>query len=93
MRTIYNILRHELIGLETKIVKATDKNYMISGRIIDETKNTISIESDRKIKKLPKNCITLQLKLDDCIVNIDGKLLVGRPEERIKKKYKIYFPF
>ncbi|MFN3527826.1 MAG: ribonuclease P protein component 1 [Candidatus Altarchaeaceae archaeon] len=95
MRTIYNILRHEIIGLYVKVVKASCLGYLKSGKIIDETKNMIVIETDEKeIKKLPKRDIVLQMTLDDSsIVEISGKLLIGRPEERIKKKYKIFFSF
>lgn len=92
---IYDILRHELIGLKVKVVKATDPGYLKSGKIIDETQQMIVIETDEKeIKKLPKRDITLQITLNNSsVVEISGKLLIGRPEERIKKKYKIYFSF
>lgn len=95
MRNPYNILRHELIGLYAKVVDATHEGYKLSGKIVDETKNTLSIEtteSAKKTKIIPKNCVVLELALDDgSVVRVDGRLLVGRPEERIKKKYKIKF--
>ncbi|HEX55229.1 MAG: ribonuclease P protein subunit [Candidatus Altiarchaeales archaeon] len=92
MITPYNILRHELIGLEARVVDATHPGYKCRGKIVNETRNTIDIETKSGRKRLPKDCIVLELKLPlDSIVRIDGKLLVGRPENRIKKKYRIKF--
>lgn len=93
MITPYNILRHELIGLEARVVEATHPGYKCEGEIMDETRNTLKIKtSHRKIKKLPKDCITLELKLpQEAKVKVDGNLLLARPEDRIKKKYRIKF--
>ena len=93
MITPYNLLRHELIGLEVKIINSRHKDYIgISGKIVDETKNTLIIEDSNVEKTIPKNCITLEVKLpDDAIVKINGNLLSGRPEDRIKKKFRIRF--
>lgn len=88
MRDPYNILRHELIGLYAEVVDSTHEGYKLSGKIVDETKNTLVIEK----KTIPKNCVFLKLTLDDgSVVCVDGRLLLGRPEERIKKKHKIKF--
>lgn len=93
MITPYNILRHELIGLEAKIVDSTHPGYMCSGTITRETRNTLEIQGqDKKARTLPKDCITLELKLPAGeIVKLDGKLIVARPEDRVKKKYRIKF--
>jgi len=92
MITPYNVLRHELTSLNARVVDATHEGYKCSGRIVGETRNTIKIEQKGKVKTLPKDCIVLDLTLPDkCIVRIDGKLLVSRPEDRIKKRYRIKF--
>lgn len=92
MITPYNILRHELIGLPVRIVSASHEGYKCTGLVVDETKDTIKIKTDAGIKTLPKDCITLETLLPQGdVVQIDGKLLVSRPEERIKKKYRIKF--
>lgn len=92
MITPYNILRHELIGLRARVVNSTHKGYECGGRIVGETRNTIEIEQKGKVKTLPKDCIVLELDLPDgCVVRVDGKLLIARPEDRIKKKYRIKF--
>lgn len=92
MITPYNILRHELISLNIRVVDATHPGYKLNGKIIGETRNTLKIKSKGDVKILPKNCVTLELKLPDGeVVRLDGNLLVSRPGDRIKKKYRIKF--
>ncbi len=93
MITPHNILRHELIGLRVDIVEATHRGYVCSGKIVDETKNTIKIRLEGGMEKtLPKDCIALKITLpDETVVRVDGKLLVARPEERLKKRIRIRF--
>ncbi len=88
----YNILRHEFIGLPVRITSATHEGYKCAGTVADETRDTITIKTDAGIKTLPKDCITLEVNLPQGeIVQIKGKLLLSRPEDRIKKKYQIKF--
>ena len=84
-----DIIFHELIGIECKIVSSPNK-YQIGlvGRIIDETKNLLILENEKnKVKKIEKKGRVFRLKLDDKIVEILGDDIIGRPENRIKKKY------
>lgn len=83
---IKNVTKYELIGLDIKIVRSKNKDLLgLKGRIIDETKNMLIIQSNNQIKKIIKDQITLELKMNNKLMQIDGKLLVGRSEERIKK--------
>lgn len=86
--TAENIVRHELINLRVKIAKSTDPSQKgLEGYVIDETYNTLKIETKRGEKIIPKrNCTFLFTLPDKTKVMVDGKLLVGRPEDRIKKK-------
>ena len=85
---VKDIVKHELIGLNTNVVESKNKaNIGISGKIIDETKNTIIIESKGRKKSLFKNNIIIDVHLDNKIVRINGKLLLGRPKERVKIKW------
>ena len=81
-----NLLRNELIGLKIEIIDSKNKSLIgLKGKIIDETKNIILIKQDNKIKRIIKNQVTMKIYLDNKKVEIDGKLLVSRPEDRIKK--------
>ena len=74
---------HELIGETIKIIKSKNKdNIGLTGNVVDETKYTIKISHQGKIKTLMKNNITFQLKN----LIIDGKNMTKRPEERIKSR-------
>lgn len=88
--TPHNLVRHELIWLNIKIVKSTDPTQKgLKGRVIDETYNTLKIETkDGKEKIIPKaNSVFVFTLPNKQKVEVDGKLLVSRPEDRIKKKF------
>lgn len=89
-QTTKNITRHELIGLSVEVAEAKNKSLIgLNGKIVDETKNTLIIEVGNKTKTLLKGNIALKIKLEGKTIQVDGRLLVGRPEERIKKTRKI----
>jgi ribonuclease P protein subunit POP4 len=89
-----NILRHELIGLDVLVSGATNPLHKgISGRIIDETKNLLIIETPKGLKRIPKMHSRFQLHLPGSgLVEIDGSVMVLAPEKRInlheKKRIK-----
>ncbi len=87
--TTLNIHKHELIGLNTRIVKSTDKRWVkAEGRIVDETKNTLKIDISGQEKTLQKKGTVLSVKIDGKEVNIDASMLRYRPEDRIKRAKK-----
>ena len=77
------IFPFELIGKEICIVESTNKfNQGICGKIVDETKSTLVVEQNGKMKRLLKNNITFKLSPKGTIIY--GKEINKRPEERIK---------
>jgi ribonuclease P protein subunit POP4 len=86
MITPQNILRHELIGLDTRVAKALNPlSKNIQGKVIDETQQTLTIQTDKGDKKILKRLATFEFKLKEAKVEVQGNELVGRPWERIKK--------
>lgn len=87
MKVTPEITSHEFIGTEAKIVKSTSPNHKtLTGRVIDETKNTLVLLKEGKRKIVPKSLNVFHFKfLDGTIVEIDGRLIEGRPEDRLKK--------
>ncbi|MFX0163133.1 MAG: ribonuclease P protein component 1 [Candidatus Hodarchaeota archaeon] len=88
-----NIIQHELIGLKVFIIKATDKGYEgLKGIIIDETRNMFIIRSNSdKVYKIPKKVCVFRFDLpDNLMVEVKGSLLVGKPENRLKKRVRTY---
>ncbi len=81
-----NITKIEFIGNYAEIISSNNKSLIgLKGKIVDETKNMFVFEIDGKEKKIMKKEVRLKFYLKDKAVEIDGKLLVSRPEDRIKK--------
>lgn len=70
------LLKGELIGLKVKVL-----GVKIEGKIVDETRNMLIVEHENKKKKIIKNSNVFEFKG----IKINGKSLIGRSEERIKK--------
>ncbi|MBS7639248.1 MAG: ribonuclease P protein subunit [Candidatus Bathyarchaeia archaeon] len=87
MKNLSHILQDEFIGLEVKVVRSTNPSCIgLSGRVIDETKNTFKILSRDGEKVLIKeNCIFHFTLPDKTVIEVDGKVLIGRPEDRVKR--------
>ena len=80
------IVKDELIGRNVTIKKCTDPNWInTSGKIIDETKNTFVIEIGDQKKRIGKNTATFEFEYDRKKTIVEGKRLLYRPEDRIKK--------
>jgi len=85
--TAKNLIQHEIIGLETTVSRAKNKSMEgIKGKITDETQNTVTVQSGNKTRKLLKEQITLTFTINGKAVDVEGKYLVGRPEERTKNE-------
>ncbi len=87
MKVTPDIIRYEFIGTEAKVAKSKHHDYIgLSGKVIDETRNTFTILHQGKKKMILKDSSIFHFKFPDgTIVEIDGKLLVARPEDRLKK--------
>lgn len=90
MITPQNVFRHELIGLTVEIIDSNHEGFVgIKGIVIDETRNMLTIDTGNIEKRVPKdNAIFLFTLPDKKQVSINGKVIVARPEDRIKKKFK-----
>jgi ribonuclease P protein subunit POP4 len=85
-----NVLRHELIGLDVLVVCASNPGHVgVSGRIIDETRNTLRIRTERGIKRIPKRCSIFRFRLPDgTAVEVNGSALEMQPEKRITMRIR-----
>jgi len=85
-----NVLTHELIGLDVRVLESSNpSNISIHGDVVDESRNTLMIRHEGKVKRLEKKTSVFVFKLQDCTsVEVDGSFLVGRPEDRVKRKTK-----
>ena len=83
--TSENLIFHELVGLYARTFDSGPYSGL-SGRIVKETRNMITLRSGEVLKSLPKNCINIRLTLPTCGCFISGNNLIGRPEDRIVRK-------
>ena len=89
--TTENVSGHELIGLDAKVQQSTDPNKKaVKGRIVDETRNTLLLETAKGEKKLPKKEVTLTLSIGKEKVDVEGKGIIARPEDRVKLYWRKY---
>ena len=80
---IKEALKGELIGKTIEVVDATNKDLIgTKGKVVDETRNMLELEDG---KKLVKEQITINMNIGNETITLEGKHLVGRPEDRVKK--------
>jgi ribonuclease P protein subunit POP4 len=94
MITPRNIMKHELVGLQAEITHSSHGDLEgIKGKVVNETKKTLTIEDGEGNEKIiPKGSVTLRFTLPEGItVEIEGKIIVSRPEDRIKKRFRKYW--
>jgi ribonuclease P protein subunit POP4 len=85
--TAENVLAHEIIGLGARIVESTDPTLRaVSGTIVFETKNVLSIKVNSEVKQVPKKAAKkIRIETQSGVCFISGSSLTGRPEDRISR--------
>lgn len=77
----------ELIGTEAEVVESTNPSLRgIAGRVVDETMKTLLVDAGpgTRPRRVPKAACRFRFRWP-CgrIIEIEGRDLVGRPEERV----------
>ena len=87
MKIATDIVRHEFIGTNAEIKESNSLSSIgIFGRVVDETRNTFTVLHERKRRVVPKETSTIHFAFSDgTVVEINGKILIGKPEDRLKK--------
>ncbi len=90
MKVTTDIIRCEFIGTEVKVAQSKNASCVgLCGKIIDETRNTFTLLHKNTRKIIVKETSVFHFRFSDgTVVEIDGKLLVGRAEDRLKKGIK-----
>ena len=87
MITLENLKFHEMIGMQTKIVKSTNPQINnIKGRIINETKSTFVLSTTNGLKKFPKLQNEWEFELNGRKILLNGRMISKKPEDRIGMK-------
>jgi RNase P/RNase MRP subunit p29 len=85
MDEITKLLKAELIGRKLRLIRLSD-NHTLNAKIIDETKNTVLVESSNTRKRIIKTRYAFEFEDGGKIIRVDGSYFQKRPEERIKTK-------
>lgn len=90
MKITPDVIRQEFIGMQTAVASSPHAGYLgISGEVVGETRNTFMIQQLEKMKSIVKDQAVFQFQFfDGTVVEIDGKLLMGKPEDRLKRTVK-----
>ena len=88
MNVTPSIVQYEFIGLETTVIKSSNPHVVgITGRVVDETRNTLTILHNGERKVVIKDTAVFDFVMSDgTVVELNGKVIMGRPEDRIKKR-------
>lgn len=86
MRSAKNLEMHELIGLECDVIASTNHLQVgVRGVVVDETKNTLMLETPSGRKMVQKKGAKFKFKVNDDERVIVGDRIAYRPHERTKK--------
>ena len=90
MKFTSNIIQDEFIGIESRVTKSSNFDSVgITGKIINETRNTFTILQNNRKKVVIKDTSIFNFVMpDNTIIEMDGKAIIGRPEDRIKKRLR-----
>ncbi len=76
----------ELIGSTVEVIESSNKNLVgLKGKIIDETKNMLVLNNK---KMIDKRNVMLKVNNGNTLFLLDGKKLIGKSEDRLKKVIK-----
>jgi RNase P/RNase MRP subunit p29 len=83
MSTDNQIIHAEWTGKHVRIVTASNPSQKgIEGVVVDETRNTIAIQTAKGIKRVQKHGTMFEIDGHE----VDGEEVLAAPEERIKIK-------
>ncbi|OPY53975.1 MAG: Ribonuclease P protein component 1 [Methanosaeta sp. PtaU1.Bin112] len=83
-----SLARHELIGLEVQVAFSSNPGQTgLKALVVDETRNTLLLETESKVLRLAKKGTRLVFTLPDGhSVSVFGSILISQPENRISKR-------
>ncbi|MCW4033858.1 MAG: ribonuclease P protein subunit [Candidatus Bathyarchaeota archaeon] len=83
-----DIVQREFIGFEAKVVTSSNPDLVgLEGKVVDETRNTFTILHNGEEKVVIKDTAVFHFMMSDgTVIEVDGKVIVGRSEDRMKKR-------
>jgi ribonuclease P protein subunit POP4 len=83
---VHPALKRELIGLRVEIVSSANSSLVgVSGKVLDETRNSFVLETKDGVKRILKNPSRFMFHIGKDCFEVDGSRIARRPEDRISK--------
>ncbi len=78
-----------IIGRKVEVKDSSSSTLVgLRGEVLDETKNLLTLETSRGIKKIvKKNCVFI-IEINNSKKTVKGSDIVGTPADRIKRSWK-----
>ena len=87
MITPQNIVSHEFIGLDVEVVNSSNPQVIgINGRVIEETKSMLKLNTKKGTKQLPKIHNDWKFKINNEDVILSGSKINKRSYDRLGAK-------
>ncbi|QUC65387.1 ribonuclease P protein subunit [Nitrosopumilus sp. K4] len=87
MITSENITSHELIGMNTEVTNSSNPQIIgLNGRIVDETKSMIRINTVNGIKSIAKTSSDFKFNIDSKEIIVKGSNIAKRSFDRLGGK-------
>lgn len=86
-----NLRYHEILGLPVRVVSSIDPGIEgVEGMVVNETMKTIEIRVGGREVVTFKSGTRYRFKIPETgeVVDIDGDMLLGRPEDRVRMVLK-----
>lgn len=82
------VTRHELVGLAVRVRAASNPDLIgLSGECVLETAQTLGIESEGRVRHVPKEAATFEWTLPSGdVVETAGEALLARPARRTEQQ-------
>ncbi|MBS3068882.1 ribonuclease P protein subunit [Candidatus Micrarchaeota archaeon] len=86
MRCAQNLALHELLGTNAKVASSQSNPFVgLSGMVVDETKNTLVLETQGRQVRIPKKGCTFVFTYEGRKTKVEGAQIAFRSEDRTKK--------
>ncbi len=87
---VWSKLATDLYGSSVSIKKSTSIEFEgVRGIIEDETANLLKVRTEAKSIWVPKDNQIFEIELEDgSKVIVEGRIIKGKPENRVKKKFR-----
>ncbi|MBN2478186.1 ribonuclease P protein subunit [Candidatus Micrarchaeota archaeon] len=73
------------IGFEIQVIRSSNRLFIgLKGKVVDETKNTLVVETGGVRRRIPKGVCVFRVFSGKKTFDVEGKKIMFKPEEKAK---------